>query len=166
MSEKRYTVNTGKTDFGMRANSAVREPELQALWREHRDYETLLARSKGSPRFLLHDGPPYASGEIHMGTALNKVLKTFVWNYKSMRGFHVPVALGYDLHGLPIELKVLKKREGRTQGDLGHRTAQQLRQIRVAGERAQAGTRVLFAWVCRSSSSSMRLLPAIRPVRI
>jgi isoleucyl-tRNA synthetase len=101
------TVNLPKTPFDMRANAKVREPELQKFWAENRIYETL---SQNNPKeiFILHDGPPYANGALHMGHALNKILKDIINKYKLLRGYKVRYVPGWDCHGLPIELKVLQ----------------------------------------------------------
>ncbi|MBE9116409.1 isoleucine--tRNA ligase [Lusitaniella coriacea LEGE 07157] len=102
------TVNLPQTDFSMRANAVKREPELQALWAENRIYEKLSQDNPGET-FVLHDGPPYANGSLHMGHALNKILKDIVNKYKMLRGYKVHYVPGWDCHGLPIELKVLQK---------------------------------------------------------
>ena len=102
------TVNLPQTKFSMRANSVKREPELQQFWAENQIYEQL---SQDNPEdlFILHDGPPYANGSLHMGHALNKVLKDIINKYKLLRGYKVRYVPGWDCHGLPIELKVLQK---------------------------------------------------------
>ncbi|NJL01002.1 MAG: isoleucine--tRNA ligase [Spirulinaceae cyanobacterium RM2_2_10] len=101
------TVNLPKTDFSMRANSVQREPELQAFWDEQQIYQRLAVENPGD-RFILHDGPPYANGSLHMGHALNKILKDIINKYKLLRGYKVRYVPGWDCHGLPIELKVLQ----------------------------------------------------------
>ena len=101
------TLNLLKTDFSMRANSAIREPEIQKFWAENEIDRKLGANNKGEI-FTLHDGPPYANGALHMGHALNKVLKDIINKYKILRGFRVSFVPGWDCHGLPIELKVLQ----------------------------------------------------------
>ncbi|MPZ17756.1 MAG: isoleucine--tRNA ligase [Luteitalea sp.] len=110
------TVNLPRTEFPMRANLQRTEPAVLARWDESRLYEQILAARHGKPRFVLHDGPPYANGRIHLGQALNKILKDFVVKSKTMAGFEAPYVPGWDCHGLPIELKVdrelgSKKRE-------------------------------------------------------
>jgi isoleucyl-tRNA synthetase len=102
------TLNLPKTDFPMKANLPQREPELLALWLQERLYEKIQEAGKGRPRYLLHDGPPYANGRIHIGHALNKILKDIVVKSKTMAGFHAPYVPGWDCHGLPIEHQVLK----------------------------------------------------------
>lgn len=101
------TVNLPKTKFDMRANAVKREPEIQKFWAENRIYETL-SQNNPSEIFVLHDGPPYANGDLHMGHALNKILKDIINKYKLLRGYKVRYVPGWDCHGLPIELKVLQ----------------------------------------------------------
>lgn len=103
------TLNLPKTDFPMKANLPKREPELLALWNQERLYEQIQEAGKGRPRYLLHDGPPYANGRIHIGHALNKILKDIIVKSKTMAGYHVPYVPGWDCHGLPIEHQVLKE---------------------------------------------------------
>src|SRR5262245_36101913 len=116
MPEWKDTVNLPRTDFPMKADLPKREPEMLARWQTLDLYSKVRARRDEAPKFVLHDGPPYANGNIHLGTALNKILKDFVVKSKSMAGFDSPYVVGYDCHGLPIELKVdrelgKKKRE-------------------------------------------------------
>jgi len=101
------TVLLPKTGFNLRANSVVREPEIQKLWEDMDVYRRLLAENQGEP-FTLHDGPPYANGDLHIGHALNKILKDFVNRYQMLQGRRVRFRPGWDCHGLPIELKVLQ----------------------------------------------------------
>src|SRR5437667_278159 len=108
------TLNLPRTDFPMKANLAQREPEMVRRWTETRVYERLLAANAGKPRFVLHDGPPYANGHIHLGTALNKVLKDIIVKHRAMTGRLAPYVPGWDCHGLPIELNV-EKELGRAQ---------------------------------------------------
>ena len=107
----RKTLNLPNTDFPMKANLAQREPERLAGWQEGKYYQKLQENSRldGRPRFVLHDGPPYANGHIHMGTALNKILKDFVVRSRSQDGYWVPYVPGWDTHGLPIEQQVIKE---------------------------------------------------------
>src|SRR5579862_2171444 len=100
------TVNLPKTDFPMKANLAQMEPKMLERWEAEALYEKIRAASAGRPMYLLHDGPPYANGEIHLGTAFNKILKDFVVKSKTMSGFDSPYVPGWDCHGLPIEIKV------------------------------------------------------------
>src|SRR6187402_1604581 len=106
MPEWKDTVNLPRTGFPMKANLQTAEPEALARWEKMDLYGQLRRARHGSPKFVFHDGPPYANGQIHLGTALNKVLKDIVIKSKTMAGFDVPYTPGYDCHGLPIELKV------------------------------------------------------------
>jgi isoleucyl-tRNA synthetase len=103
------TLNLPRTDFPMKANLPQREPEMLAWWEQERLYERLQEAGKTRPLYVLHDGPPYANGRIHIGHALNKVLKDIIVKSKTMAGFHVPYVPGWDCHGLPIEHQVLKE---------------------------------------------------------
>ena len=102
------TLNLPRTEFPMRANLASREPEILSKWDDINIYSKLLNKNIGNTKFILHDGPPYANGDIHLGHALNKILKDFIVKYKSMRGFFAPFTPGWDTHGLPTELKAKK----------------------------------------------------------
>lgn len=104
------TLNLPKTSFPMRANLAKREPEWLDFWNSVKLYESLMESRKDAETFVLHDGPPYANGNIHIGTAFNKILKDFIPKYKWMRGYRAPYVPGWDTHGLPIELRVLRER--------------------------------------------------------
>src|SRR5258707_15397879 len=106
MPEWKDTVNLPRTDCPMKASLPKSEPETLARWTAMELYGKIRASRKGAPKFVLHDGPPYANGNIHMGTALNKILKELVVKSHSMAGFDAPYVVGYDCHGLPIELKV------------------------------------------------------------
>lgn len=103
------TLNLPQSEFPMRGNLPTREPAMLATWEKTKRYYKLMDKNKAKPLFVLHDGPPYANGDIHLGTALNKVLKDIVVRYKNMSGFKAPFVPGWDTHGLPIELKALKK---------------------------------------------------------
>jgi isoleucyl-tRNA synthetase len=106
MPDWKDTLNLPRTEFPMKANLQAAEPETIAWWGQIGLYEQLRGVRAGRPRYVLHDGPPYANGQIHLGTALNKILKDLVVKSKSMAGFDAPYVPGYDCHGLPIELKV------------------------------------------------------------
>jgi isoleucyl-tRNA synthetase len=106
MPEWKDTVNLPRTEFPMKANLATSEAATLAHWKAIDLYGKIRARREGAPKFVLHDGPPYANGNIHMGTALNKILKELVVKSRSMAGFDAPYVVGYDCHGLPIELRV------------------------------------------------------------
>ena len=117
------TVNLPKTDFDMRANALKREPEIDKFWKDHQIYEKL-AENNPHDLFVLHDGPPYANGSLHIGHALNKILKDIINKYKLLQGYKVRYVPGWDCHGLPIELKVLqnmKQEERETLTPLGLR---------------------------------------------
>ncbi len=103
------TLNLPKTDFPMRAGLPQSEPVALANWLADKVYEKLMEKNEGKPLYVLHDGPPYANGNIHLGTALNKVLKDFIVRYKNMSGFKAPFVPGWDTHGLPTELKARTK---------------------------------------------------------
>lgn len=103
------TLNLPKTDFPMRAGLPKSEPVTLQNWEDEKIYENLMKINEGKPLFVLHDGPPYANGNIHLGTALNKILKDFIVRYKNMSGFKAPYVPGWDTHGLPTELKARKK---------------------------------------------------------
>lgn len=111
MSEKDYknTLNLPNTDFPMKANLPEKEPAWLKQWEEEKIYEKVIEKNKNLKNYTLHDGPPYANGKIHLGTALNKILKDIVVRYKNMNGFCAPYIPGWDCHGLPIELQVEKQ---------------------------------------------------------
>jgi isoleucyl-tRNA synthetase len=111
------TVNLPQTSFDMRANSVVREPQLQAFWQENGIYESL-SRDNPGDLFTLHDGPPYANGDLHIGHALNKILKDFINRYQLLQGRRARFVPGWDCHGLPIELKVLQSMKESERRDL------------------------------------------------
>lgn len=118
-SAKSYkdTVNLPQTNFSMRANAVIREPELQKFWAENQIYQQLSQHNR-LESFILHDGPPYANGSLHMGHALNKILKDIVNKYKMLRGYKVRFVPGWDCHGLPIELKVLQSLKSKERKEL------------------------------------------------
>ncbi len=119
----RDTLNLPNTSFSMKANLAQLEPQIRKEWAQKNIYGQIRQARKGRPLYILHDGPPYANGDIHMGHVINKVLKDFVVRYKTMKGFDAPYVPGWDCHGLPIEAKVV--------GELGEkmrgRSKQQIR---------------------------------------
>lgn len=127
MSKKnvyKETLNLPETDFPMRANLVEREPGRLQRWDEEKLYEQIQERRKasGAPKFVLHDGPPFANGDVHMGTALNKLLKDFIVKSKSMSGFEAPYVPGWDCHGLPIEFKVVKQAKGLEPAEIRRRS--------------------------------------------
>jgi isoleucyl-tRNA synthetase len=113
------TLNLPRTDFSMKADLVAREPQRLKQWEESGLYRRIQEQRKGAAKFVLHDGPPFANGDVHLGTALNKILKDFVIKYKTLRGFDAPYVPGWDCHGLPIEFKVTQdmRKEGDTASD-------------------------------------------------
>lgn len=106
------TLNLPRTDFPIRAQSTIDDPKILARWQEEKLYEKAFLLHKGAPKYILHDGPPYANANIHLGTAYNKILKDMVTKSQRMMGKHVPVTPGWDCHGLPIEFNVTKENPG------------------------------------------------------
>src|SRR5260370_18313891 len=111
--ELKATINLPKAAFPMKANLPQNEPKMLERWEQMRIYERIRQARKDAPKYVLHDGPPYTSGPIHMGTALNKCLKDFFVKSKNMSGFDAPYAHEWDCHGLPIEIKVDKELGGK-----------------------------------------------------
>ena len=109
MADYKKTLNLPDTPFPMRGDLAKREPEMLKRWQERKIYERIREASRGRPRFVLHDGPPYANGDIHIGHAVNKILKDFIVKSKSLSGFDAPYVPGWDCHGMPIEVQIEKK---------------------------------------------------------
>ena len=103
------TLNLPATEFPMRAGLPVKEPETLKRWESENLYEKMLAHNADKPLFVLHDGPPFSNGNIHMGHALNKILKDIINKSKSMGGFKVPFIPGWDNHGMPIESAIIKQ---------------------------------------------------------
>lgn len=103
------TLLMPKTDFPMRGGLPNKEPQIQAQWDEKKLYEKILKKNEGRTPYILHDGPPYANGQIHMGHALNKIIKDMIMRYKAMNGYYAPYVPGWDTHGLPIETALTKK---------------------------------------------------------
>ncbi|OQW92353.1 MAG: isoleucine--tRNA ligase, partial [Beggiatoa sp. IS2] len=108
MKDYKETLNLPKTDFPMRGNLPKREPERLRYWEEIGLYQKLRQQGEGRPTFILHDGPPYANGDIHIGHAVNKILKDIIVKSRTLSGFNAPYIPGWDCHGLPIELEVEK----------------------------------------------------------
>ena len=111
MSEQDYskTLNLPKTDFSMRAGLPQKEPGMVEKWDRERLYDKMIEKNEGKPLYMFHDGPPYANANIHLGTALNKVLKDIIIRQKNLSGYKAPYTPGWDTHGLPIELKAIKE---------------------------------------------------------
>ncbi|MBT8147249.1 MAG: class I tRNA ligase family protein, partial [Gammaproteobacteria bacterium] len=110
MSDYKDTLNLPSTAFPMKASLAQREPDMLKRWQEMDLYRKICENNAGKPKFILHDGPPYANGDLHLGHAINKTLKDIVVKSKQMSGFDAPYVPGWDCHGLPIEHNVEKKK--------------------------------------------------------
>ena len=102
------TLNLPETDFPMRGNLPKREPEIMEFWKTNDIYNKRQQKAAGKKQFILHDGPPYANGKIHLGHVVNKVLKDMILKYKSLRGYQTPYVPGWDTHGMPIEHTAIK----------------------------------------------------------
>src|SRR5699024_1561411 len=109
MSDYKNTLNLPETEFPMRGNLAQREPQMLARWTEQDLYGAVRQAKAGKKPFILHDGPPYANGSIHIGHSVNKILKDIIVKSKGLQGYDSPYIPGWDCHGLPIELKVEAK---------------------------------------------------------
>src|SRR5215204_551021 len=109
MADYKKTLNLPDTPFPMRGDLAKREPLMLKRWQERKLYERIREASKGRPRFVLHDGPPYANGDIHIGHAVNKILKDIIVKSKSLSGFDARYVPGWDCHGMPIEVQIEKQ---------------------------------------------------------
>lgn len=105
----RDTLNLPQTGFNMKANLAQREPQVLKRWEKENLYQLIQEKAQNKPLFILHDGPPYANGNIHLGTAFNKILKDIILRSKRMDGYNAPYVPGWDCHGLPIEHNVDKE---------------------------------------------------------
>ena len=152
-TQKNYkdTLNLPQTTLSMRANATQREPEIQKFWNDINAYEKILQGKDKSNSFVLHDGPPYLSSEkIHVGTALNKILKDILIKYKSMKGFYSPYVPGYDAHGLPIENAVVKTLKGGrhsiTEGELRQKCREYAQKSLIGQEGAFKRLGVLGNW--------------------
>src|ERR1700734_2820716 len=110
-TDYKNTLNLPRTDFAMRADLVAREPERLKKWKAAQLYEKIQQQrdKENAPSFVLHDGPPFTNGDVHIGTALNKTLKDVTVRYKTLRGFRTPYVPGWDCHGLPIEQKVARE---------------------------------------------------------
>src|SRR5699024_3300609 len=118
MTDYKATLNLPHTEFPMRAGLAQREPEQLAQWQQQGLYQRIREHSAGRPKYILHDGPPYANGDIHIGHAVNKVLKDIIIKSRTLSGFDAPYVPGWDCHGLPIEHRVEQK-----VGKAGHKVS-------------------------------------------
>ena len=126
----RDTLNLPKTAFSMKADLVQREPQMRKQWAKDDIYAQIRSARDGAPRYILHDGPPYANGDIHMGHVINKVLKDFVLKYKTMCGFDAPYIPGWDCHGLPIEAKVMAELGDKAKEMAKHEVRRGLLQVR------------------------------------
>ncbi len=138
------TLNLPKTDFPMKANLKDLEPRIIEKWRQEKIYGRMQEQAKGKKRYILHDGPPYANGHIHIGHALNKILKDIIVKYKSMQGFSSPYVPGWDCHGLPIEHQVLKnlgpKKETMSQAEIRSSAASMPRSSSTSSATSSSGS--------------------------
>ena len=108
-SENKYPVNMTETPFPMRGDLAKREPQWVAEWQKKNLYQRIRTASAGRPKFILHDGPPYANGDIHIGHAVNKILKDMIVKTRQLDGFDAQYVPGWDCHGMPIEIQIEKQ---------------------------------------------------------
>ena len=129
MSGYKHTIKLPKTEFPMKAGLAQREPEMLQKWEAEGLYQKIQEARKDQPLYVLHDGPPFANGDVHMGTALNKVLKDFVIKSRSMAGFRAPFIPGWDCHGLPIEFRVVKSSTGLSPAEVRRRSEEYARKF-------------------------------------
>jgi isoleucyl-tRNA synthetase len=142
--EYKDTLNLPRTDFPMKADLVTREPERLKQWQEMDLYGRIQAARKAAPKFVLHDGPPFANGDVHIGTALNKILKDIIIKYKTLRGFNAPYIPGWDCHGLPIEFKVSQElRKGNAAVPAAAPKTAESPAGQVAGDTGAAGTAAL-----------------------
>nr|WP_256199129.1 class I tRNA ligase family protein [Verrucomicrobium spinosum] len=121
------TLHLPVTEFPMRASLTEREPQRLAKWEAEGLYQQIQEKRRGARKFILHDGPPFANGDVHMGTALNKILKDLVVKSKTMLGWHAPFVPGWDCHGLPIEFRVVKESTGLTPVEVRRRSEEYAR---------------------------------------
>src|SRR6266436_5390365 len=133
------TLNLPQTDFPMKADLVAREPQRLEQWYAKKLYQRIQESRVGAERFILHDGPPFANGDVHIGNALNKILKDFIIRYQSIRGKNAPYIPGWDCHGLPIEFKVTQ--EMRKAGQAGIRSQE-------SGVRSQEGDALAIRQAC------------------
>jgi isoleucyl-tRNA synthetase len=140
------TLLLPKTDFPMKADLVKREPDRLAKWEAAGLYQQILGARQGKPLFVLHDGPPFANGDVHMGTALNKVLKDLVVKSRSMLGYRAPFVPGWDCHGLPIEFKVVKEQKGLAPAEIRRRAEEFARKYIDIQRRQFKRLGVLGSW--------------------
>ena len=135
----KQTLNLPRTNFSMKANLPQAEPKMLARWAEEDLYGQIREVARGKPVWILHDGPPYANGRIHLGTAFNKIIKDFIVKSKTMAGYDSPYVPGWDCHGLPIEHKVDQELGAKKGADVGGQRAQRLPEIRREVRQSAAG---------------------------
>ena len=140
MRDWKDTLNLPRTDFPMKANLPATEPATIARWDAMGLYAQIRDARRGAPRFVLHDGPPYANGEIHIGHALNKILKDLVVKSRTMAGFDAPYVPGWDCHGLPIELNVERELGAGGQGSRAGRVPPRLPRVRRRSSSTRSAT--------------------------
>ncbi|HEU4854081.1 MAG TPA: class I tRNA ligase family protein, partial [Nitrosospira sp.] len=136
MTDYKKTLNLPDTPFPMRGDLARREPVMLKAWREKNLYQKIREVCKGRPKFVLHDGPPYANGDIHIGHAVNKILKDIIIKSKTLAGFDAPYIPGWDCHGLPIEHQIEKKHGKNLPGDKVRELCRAFAQQQVARQKA------------------------------
>ncbi len=146
MTSYKDTLNLPQTDFPMKAGLTTREPEMLASWEQAGLYQQIQEARKDAPLFVLHDGPPFANGDVHMGTALNKVLKDFIVKSRTMLGFQAPYVPGWDCHGLPIEFKVVKETRGLSPVEVRKRSEEYARKFVEIQKRQFRRLGVLGEW--------------------
>ena len=117
----KHTINLPKTEMPMKANLPVREKDIEKFWQDRDIYIKVIKKRKGKQPFILHDGPPYSNGHIHLGQTLNKVLKDIIVKFKTLKGFYSPYVPGWDNHGMPIENIVINEFGGKKDDIIGIR---------------------------------------------
>ena len=152
MADYKNTVNLPETAFPMKADLARREPDMLAWWDEHRTYEKLRAIARDRPKFILHDGPPYANGAIHIGHAVNKILKDIIVKSRTLDGFDAPYVPGWDCHGLPIEHAGREGARPRDEESTPRRSARRAANLRWSRSRSSA--RTSSVWACSVTGST------------
>ena len=158
MADYKKTLNLPDTPFPMKGDLAKREPQWVRQWQDKDVYQSIRAASKGRPRFVLHDGPPYANGELHLGHALNKILKDIIVKSKTLAGFDAPPVPGWDCHGMPIEADRLARQ------NLHRGNAAPYRAYAAGRSSQKAGS---GAWACLATGTGLtrRWPTATRPTK-
>lgn len=146
MSDYKSTLNLPETGFPMRGDLAKREPGMLARWTDDDLYGIIRAAKKGKKTFILHDGPPYANGSIHIGHSVNKILKDIIVKSKGLSGFDSPYVPGWDCHGLPIELKSSRSSGSRARNSLPLNSAPSAANMLL--RRLTASVKTSFVWAC------------------